>query len=357
MAKEINILECLKQLWAERKLILKTTGIAAVAGVIIAFSLPKVYTATVTLSPEATKNSRSTLSSMASMLGFGNMTSNEANALNVSMTSEIVSSTPFVLELFDVPIQTLDSDEKVPLVEYIETQQHPWWGMVLALPGKAIGGILSLFKDKEDGGKEEKTLNPFHLTKPQMKQVKAIRQIMSASVDKKTGITQVGITLQDPLAAAILADTVVAKVQKYITGYKVSKAKEDCVYWEQIYQERQQEYYKAQEIYANYADANQGIVKQSVKIEQERLQNEVNLSLQMFSQVSTQLQMARAKVQEEKPAFAILEPATVPLTPSGTSRKTILVGIVFLAIVGVSAWILVFKKIWNIIRGEWKALK
>ena len=40
-----------------------------------------------------------------------------------------------------------------------------------------------------------------------------------------------------------------------------------------------------------------------------------------FLLVAGQLQVARAKVQEEKPVFAIVEPAVVPLEPSGTSRK------------------------------------
>ena len=41
---------------------------------------------------------------------------------------------------------------------------------------------------------------------------------------------------------------------KYITNYKTSKAQEDCNYWEQLYKERQKEYYQAQEAYATYAD-------------------------------------------------------------------------------------------------------
>jgi uncharacterized protein involved in exopolysaccharide biosynthesis len=59
--------------------------------------------------------------------------------------------------------------------------------------------------------------------------------------------------------------------------------------------------------------------------------------------VATQLQVARAKVQEAKPVFAVVEPATVPLKPSGTSKKMVLVGFIFLAAVGASAWVLFGK--------------
>ncbi len=87
-------------------------------------------------------------------------------------------------------------------------------------------------------------------------------------------------------------------------------------------------------------DANKNVVLQSVRIEQERLQNEMNLAYQVYSNVATQLQMAKAKVQEAKPIFAVVEPATVPLQPSGISRKMILIGVVFLAVAAAAAWVL-----------------
>lgn len=60
---------------------------------------------------------------------------------------------------------------------------------------------------------------------------------------------------------------------------------------------------------------------QSVRAEQERLQNDMSLAYQVYSQVANQLQVARAKVQEEKPVFAVVEPAVVPLEPSGPVKK------------------------------------
>ena len=56
--------------------------------------------------------------------------------------------------------------------------------------------------------------------------------------------------------------------------------------------------------------------------------------------MATQLQVARAKVQEAKPVFAVVEPASVPLLPE-TSKKVILVGFIFLAVAGASAMDLV----------------
>ena len=101
-----------------------------------------------------------------------------------------------------------------------------------------------------------------------------------------------------------------------------------------------------------YVDANKNIILQSIRIEQERLQNEMNLAYQVYANVAGQLQMAKSKVQEAKPVFAVVEPATVPLKPSGTSRKMILLGVVLFALVATTAWILFGNKLWiNIKQG------
>ena len=343
---EIDLMEYVRNLWNARMLLIKVAGLAAVVGLVIGYSIPKKYTAEVILSPESTRGGNSRMASMASMLGLGNMgAGNDANALNFGMASDIVASTPFILELINTQVQTLDGKMDTTLVAYIGTQKAPWWNTIMGLPAKAIGGIMSLFASEEKPA-EEKPLNPFHLTPRQKGQVNGIKGIINIE-SEKSGMTKLSVTLQDPLVAATVADTVLVKLQKYITKYKTSKAEEDCQYWEQLYNERQQDYYKAQEKYAKYSDANKNVVLQSVRIEQERLQNEQALAFQVFSQVAAQLQMSKAKLQEEKPAFAILEPASVPLQPTGTSKKMIILALVFLSVAVTSAWVMFGKDLWN----------
>ena len=157
-------------------------------------------------------------------------------------------------------------------------------------------------------------------------------------MDKKTSMTSVTATFQDSKVAAVVADSVVKKLQEYIMDYRTSKSKEDCLYLEKLFKERQQEYYEAQRKYADYMDSHDNIILQSVRTEQERLQNDMSLAYQVYSQVAGQLQVARAKVQEEKPVFAVVEPAVVPLYPSGTSRKVYVLVFVFLSVCIVISW-------------------
>ena len=216
----------------------------------------------------------------------------------------------------------------------------------MSLPSKAIRGIKSLVKTEEEETGET-TINPFHLTYEQASTVAGLKQAIVANVDKKTGVTTVSVTMQDPLVAAIITDTVVVKLKEHITKYRVSKAVDDCKYWEQLNEQRKNEYYAKQKDYAAYIDANKNVILQSVRIEQERLQSEMNLAYQVYSNVATQLQTAKAKVQEAKPVFAVVEPASVPLRPSGISSKMMLIGIVFLSVTAAAVWILFGVDLWK----------
>lgn len=344
--QEIDLMEYARKLWESRKTLLIASGIAAVLGVVIALTTPRQYTVTVTLAPESGKSGGGSLSGIASMLGMGGFSmGSDADALNVMLYPNIVSSTPFILDLMDTPVKTIDEEQPdTTLAVYLkEYTKKSLIGTVISLPFKAIGGFISLFKAEEPKVSGPATIDPFQLTKDQAKIAEGIKKLVVATVDKKTGITTVSVSMQDPMVAAMLTDTVLLKLKQHITKYRVSKAEEDCKYWESINNQRRDEYYAKQKEYAEYVDANKNVVLQSVQIEQERLQNDMNLAYQVYSNVAAQLQMARAKVQEAKPVFVIVEPASVPLQASGTSRAMTVIGTIFLIVAGTAVWILFGK--------------
>lgn len=344
---QIDWMGILRQLLAIRKTLYKAAGIGLIIGILIALGTPKQYTVSITLSPEmGSSKSGSGLASMAASFLGTSIGTDSPDALNATLAPDIVTSTPFLLELFDARVVSQDKQIDTTFTAYLDEQKSSWMGYVLKAPGMAISGIKSLFTNEEE---EKDTIqgSTIELNEEDAKKLEGLRKQISADVDKKTAITTLSVTLQDPKVTATIADSVVSKLQQYITAYRTSKAKEDCQYLEKLYKERQQEYYDAQQRYARYVDANSNVVFQSTLAERERLQNDMNLAYQVYSQVAQQLQVARAKVQEEKPVFAVVEPAVVPLKPSGTSRKVILLGVVFLAVAFTGAWELLGKQYWQ----------
>ena len=337
---EIDLMDLLRKVIGIRKKIYKAAGIGLIIGVIVAISIPKQYTVEVTLSPEMGNNKGGGLSGLAaSFLGSGVSMGDGTDALNASLSADIVSSTPFLLELSNMKVPVSGSEE-ISLSSYLDEESSPWWSYVIGFPGMVIGGVKSLFIEDEDESifSDKASQGTIELSKKESQKIESLKKKIVASVDKKTSMTSVTATFQDSKVSAVVADSVVKKLQEYIIDYRTSKSKEDCLYLEKLFKERQQEYYEAQRKYADYMDSHDNIILQSVRTEQERLQNDMSLAYQVYSQVAGQLQVARAKVQEEKPVFAVVEPAVVPLYPSGTSRKVYVLVFVFLSVCIVISW-------------------
>ena len=346
---EIDLIGILRKIIGIRKTIYKAAGIGLVVGIIVAISIPKQYTVGVTLSPEMGNTKAGGLSGLAaSFLGSGVSMNEGTDALNASLSADIVSSTPFLLELSTMKIPALEG-ETMTLNVYLDEESSPWWSYVIGFPGMVIGGVKSLFIEDEDESifSDKASQGTIELSKKESQKIESLKKKIVASVDKKTSMTTVSVTLQNPKVAAVVADSVVRKLQEYIIDYRTSKAKEDCLYLERLFKERQQEYYDAQKKYADYMDSHDNIILQSVRAEQERLQNDMSLAYQVYSQVANQLQVARAKVQEEKPVFAVVEPAVIPLYPSGTSRKIYVLAFIFLSVCFVISWKLFGEDILN----------
>ena len=317
---EIDLMDVLRKIISIRKTLYKAAGVGVIIGIIVYLSIPKQYTVNVTLSPEmgGSKSGNGLVGIAASFLGSGVSSGDSSDALNASLSSEIVSSTPFLLELLSIDIPAPDGNGNMVLDTYLDDQSSPWWNYVIGFPNMLVGGVKSLFSEGtldtlENVGRR----GTLELSQEQNTKVNVLRNSVKASIDTKTAITNVSVSLQSPKVAAVVADSVVHKLQEYITDYRTSKVKDDCAYLEKLFKERQREYYTAQKKYANYVDTHDNLVLQSVRTEQERLQNDMSLAYQIYSQVANQLQVARAKVQEEKPVFAVVEPAIVPLNPSG----------------------------------------
>ena len=210
----------------------------------------------------------------------------------------------------------------------------------MAAPFKALSWFMGLFREKVEPVEGYADINPNALTLEQTKIAKAIRESVMVTVDKKTQVISISVTSQNPYVSKAVSDAVIEKIQNYVTAYRTEKARKDMDYYLQLYDEAKADYYKAQQKYASYVDANQGVVLQRVKTEQERLQNEMQLAFQLYNSCTQQLQMARAKVQQETPVCVIMEPPVLPIKASKPSKMMTLVVCIFLGFCLCAVWVL-----------------
>ena len=316
----------------------KVLPVTFVVACIIVLSLPNYYSCEVQLAPElSTSRSSNSLSALASQFGLkmgSGATGSEA--LYPTLYPDLVNSTDFKVSLFNIPVHKKDSTRVMSYYDYLmNNQKVPWWS-------SAIGGTMKfltsfLTEPEED---EETAIDPFQLTKKQANIVKALDQKVICDVDNKTLVITISVTDQDPLICATMADSVKARLQDFITDYRTKKARVDLEYNRKLYEEAKARYDEARRKYGEYADANQDVILQSVRMKIVDLENEMQLQYNAYSAVVQQLTLAEAKVQEETPSFTTLQSATVPVKKAGPARSKLVLIILFLAFLGTSVWIL-----------------
>lgn len=315
------------------------TVIAAIFTTIIVLSLPQYYTANVKLTPEYGSKQSGNLGSLgnaAAMFGININSNNNYDAIAPAFYPEIIASSDFIIPLMEVEVETIDGTFKGTYSKYItEAKKYPWWKNVIKK--------ISPKHKKNDFKKNE--INPFMMSREENSLIKAISASIQCTVEKKMNTIEIKTTAQDPLVAATMANAVKEKLQEFITKYRTGKVKRDYEYSLRFFETAHNDYIAAQLAYAEYADKHQGVSRQAYKIEQERLQGEMQLAYNMYNAASQQKIVAAAKLQEETPIFTEIQKASVPVYPTGPKRKSTIIIITFLAFSFCNALFLILHNI------------
>ncbi|VXD19081.1 Wzz/FepE/Etk N-terminal domain-containing protein [Marinoscillum sp. 108] len=326
---EIDLLELVRVIWSKRRFILKVTGIFVVLGLIISFASKVEYEASCKLMPESQEGTKGKLGGLGGLAGLAgiDLGLGTTGSLTPQLYPEIVKSVPFQLQLIHTPIRFEKLDSLMSSYTYFTEMDRPsLFGFIteytIGLPGK----IKGLFTAEEVAPSNPANDDLIRLTKEDWSLVETYRERISVSVDDKTGIITVTTEMPDPYAAARVTDLVVKKLTSEVTNYKVEKAQVNLEFIRERYAEAEKEYEAKQKQLARFTDRNKNITSSLVQIEYQRLQNEMNITFEVYKGLATQLEQAKIKVKEETPVFTILEPVKVPVGNSSPKRGLILIG-------------------------------
>lgn len=307
------------------KQILVIGFVFGVMGIFSALTMKRMYAVKLTLAPEIQSRGSSSFSSMASMLGLGGINMSAAtDAMNITLFPEICESTPFLAALLDVPLDSYVSDkQKEEGVEPLHTTVYKHFTGE-DKEKSAFAKWREAHSKKEPEKPYTGVENPTELTRKQAGVVKGLSKVITCEVDKKTGVTTIGVTLDDRMMVKQLADTVCNRLQVYVSDYRTRKAKADYNYYCMLADEAKEEYKKAQAAYAQAVDYDRSVILQGAQSERERLREEASLASQIYSQMAQQRELTRAKIQEEKPVYAVVQPAVLPQNPVNSRAKRVL---------------------------------
>lgn len=327
----INLHDIAIKVWAQKKLFLKVWAVTFIVSVAWIFPQPRTYETSVVLAPEANgEASGGSLGSIASSFGINlsNMANNDA--IYPLLYPDVVSSNDFIVGLLDVPVETIDGEVKTDFLTYLlNYQEVSIWSWPMIWIKKGLESLKSEEDRKPIGSKGK--LDPYRLSRKEEALVKSLRDAIRCSVDKKTDVITISVSGQDPLVCAVVCDSVRARLQNFIISYRTSKARNDVDYYTRMSAETYRDYQKALDTYSRFCDTHRNVILQAMQSQRDELENEIQMKFNTYSVISTQLDAAKAKVQERTPAFTILQNVSVPSKPSGPKRMIFVLGVLVIA--------------------------
>lgn len=333
---EIDLIEVIRKLWAKRKFILKVTVVFMALGVLIALFSPKEYTAGCTMVPQiGEKTTGGNLSGLAAMAGINLGSNSGGDVLMPNVYPKILSSVPFQKELMQTEIKFEDYEQPVRLLDYYTGEEYRKFSLLgtikkytIGLPGLILG---ALSKEEAIPGLPDSASSGIQsLSKEEDDCMKILANLVTLTVNDKEGYITLSASMPEPVAAAQLAYKVQVLLQKYVTEFKIEKARANLEFIEERYADAKSEFERKQEELAEFRDANRNFASAVAKTTEERLSNEYAVVLGVYSELAKQREQANIQVKEDTPIFAVVEPVTVPTERSKPKRALICVAFTFL---------------------------
>ena len=343
LADVIDLKALLKKVLARKRLFFIVWIITFVVACIYIVAIPRYYTSDVRLAPEMSSSmSGGTLGSIASAFGFDLGDMQTTDAITPLLYPDLMEDDGFVASLFDIQVVSQDGEINTTYYDYLKNhQKKSIWSYPLIW-------IKSLFPSDDQPRSQngsDSEFNPYHMSKADCMIAEIIRSNIQFSVDKKTGVISIDTKAQDPLICKTLADSVSVRLQQFITQYRTNKARFDYEYYKDLSEKAKEEYENVQHQYARMADANINVSLRSMELKLEEMENEM-LKYTTYTTINTQLEAAKAKVQERTPAFTLLKGASVPIKAAGPKRMIFVIGMLLFVTIITTVYVLK-GELWN----------
>lgn len=330
---EIDIMAIIARLWEKRKFIITVTCVFAFIGVFVALFSPKVYTSSCTFVPQTSKKTTSSsISSLAALAGINMSNMSSGETLSPLIYPQILNNIEFKKELMYSKIKFADYEEPITLIDYYTNPEYAQFNLIgtikkytIGLPGLIIGKIKGAISNNDDNVgvvSNSNTLKSY--SKEEFLCTKILNTAVSMTIEEKKGYITITASMGEAVAAAQLCQITFDLLQKYITEFKISKAKQQQGFIKGRYEETRAQYEEKQKALAQFMDANKVISTAQARTEQDRLMADYNMANAIYTEMAKQLLQADIQVKEDTPILTAVQPVTVPFNKSKPQRAKIL---------------------------------
>ena len=338
---EIDMIELLKKVYKEKKLIFKYSIITAFIGIVFALFEPNQFTSSTTFIPQLSsgvKTGGSSFSGLASLAGINIGSIESSSEFPPTLYPQVVNGVPFRLELLSNEITF--NNELVAVKDYFLVNKSSF-NILGTIKKYTIGLpslILSSFKDQKEFTNESKF---YSISKDDQILFNILKNKLSLSINEKEGFITISYTDSNKNIAAQITQISQNLLQEKIIEFKNKSSKEMLDFALKQYYDKKESYEKLQDERAVFVDKNINISSSLFQNKLSRLESEVNISASIVQQLASQVEQAKLQVNKDTPVFTTIKPVTIPFERSAPKRTLIVITFLFLGFVLSCGYVLV----------------
>lgn len=341
----IDIIAIIRQLWDGRKTIFITLGIFIVLGLVAAITMKRSYTVQTVMVPQLNSRQSNSLGSLAALMGIDLGVQASTADLSPLVYPEIVNSVPYRLELMHTPLHYTKVDhpismfdyamggyDKPSIISYVLRYTIGLPGLIISKLRGPMPEIVYNVESTDEVG--EPVQRPIIVSVAEQQMLDVFGRVVSLDVNKKEGFIILMVHGSEPIQTAELALKAQQLLQDELTRHRIEKSESELKYVQERFAEikKENDYYQDQLAIIN--DRSQGLATTRDRIERDRVQAKYNVSNAIYNELAKQLEQAKMQVKKDTPTYAIIQPVTIPMKPSNSRAKTLIVWTFFGGIVG-----------------------
>ena len=351
---QADLVELIQRMWINKVLIIIVTSVFVVLGLLVALFSPKEYTSACDVVPQASDSSAlSRMGSLAALAGINLDQMQNVKTLSPLVYKNIMESTTFRKELMQTPLNFKEIDHPISFYEYCTNEEYnkPSIGeyiikYTVGLPFVILKAIRGEQPSPDYGAlnnSEKPSIET--VTKEEYECLKALDDCITLRLDDKKGYVTISANMPEAVAAAQMAQATLELLQRYITEFKIEKVQSNLDFVQERYNEAKSNFEDIQARRAKFRDANMNTTRYSAHAELEKLDAEYSLALNLYKELSTQLEQTKISVKETMPVLTVITPVTVPFKKSKPKRVVILFAYTFFGVLAGAGSVLVIPTI------------
>ncbi len=325
---EVSLLDILLVLARHKTLIVRTVLVFTLLGVTYALLAEEEFTSEARVVREAQQESGGLPSGIpgGALSGLGINLGGASSGLTPAAYPSVLQSREVRLAVVRDTFRFPDIGRPMTYVDYVNRPAGPLSSVLdytLWLPwtlkgmlGQAISGSPAPAGTTDTGA-------PRIPNEEEDEALKAVGNMISASVDEETGLMTISVTAGGPQIAADLTESFLDHFSTRVREIRTEKVRERLEFVEGRFEEAEQELETAEERLAQFLERNQNPTTATLQFRRDRLQRQVSFKEQLYSELQSQLTQTRLDLQRRQPVVTVVEEPVPPMKRSSPQRTLI----------------------------------